>query len=139
MDSRSIRGKSGPTSFDSPIRVGIMTGTFHGVLAMSLWYFFDFEGVGRMLATEPFVLVYTLSGMFLLGVIPGLLYAKWKTISPGVLVGGMVCLSSYSTWNLVREGLTPVDPTPYGWYVLLWVGIAVVITVSGLVERRLTG
>lgn len=107
------------------IFIGALAGVTHGIVALALWEFFGFERPERTLSTEPLFVVYTLLGMFALGFVPGLLYATWRSVSPGLVIGGLLCLSSYGTWTTVRSGATPVDPTPFGWYALLWVGIAI--------------
>lgn len=120
-----------------PLLIGTIAGALHGGIGLGLWNFFEFESFPRMLSTEPLFMGYTLLGMFALGFVPGLLYARWRAISPGLLEGGLLTLSAYGTWTVVRDGLTPVDPTPFGWYVLLWVGIIVLISVVGWGEVRL--
>ncbi|MGM0372648.1 MAG: hypothetical protein ACQEQJ_09140 [Halobacteriota archaeon] len=135
MDDRLTGGESAVSLLDRPISAGVATGAVHAVIAASLWTGFGFEGFGRLLETEPAFLAYILSGMVLLGAIPGVCYATWRSVAPALLIGGSLCLSAAGTWAIVRDGLTPVDPTPFGWYVLLWVGIAVVATAAGLVEH----
>lgn len=122
---------------DRGIFIGIIAGALHGSIALGLWNFFEFESFPRMLSTEPLFMGYLLLGMFALGFVPGLLYAKWGSISPALLIGGLLFLSASGTWTIVRNNLTPVDPTPFGWYVLFWVGIIVLITVVGWGEVRL--
>jgi hypothetical protein len=134
----SSRAKSEQDSV-SPNRallVGIVAGMFHGIIALSLWNWFGFESFRGMLSAEPLFLLYTLTGMFALGFIPGLLYAKWESISPGLLIGGLLCLSAYGTWAAIGDGSTPVDPTPFGWYILLWAGVAILISGVGWAEMR---
>ncbi|RDZ56230.1 hypothetical protein C5B91_18960 [Haloferax sp. Atlit-10N] len=72
--------------------------------------------------------------MFALGFIPGVLYIKWNAVSPSVLIGGLLCLSSYGTWQAIGDGATPVDPTPFGWYMLLWVAVVALASVLAWVE-----
>ena len=117
--------------------VGTATGLLHLAVALGLWTAFGFERVSGMLRTEPLFLGYTLLGMFALGFVPGLVYARWRAVSPGLLVGGALLLSAAGTWTTVRDGLTPVDPTPFGWYVLLWVGIVGLSLVVGWIESRI--
>ncbi|MFQ3293548.1 MAG: hypothetical protein ACI9EZ_000944 [Halobacteriales archaeon] len=116
--------------------VGTVAGIFHGIIALYLWNWFGFESFRGMFSAEPLFLLYTLSGMFALGFIPGLLYAKWESISPGLLIGGLLSLSTYGTWATIDDGSTPVDPTPFGWYILLWVGVAILISGAGWAEMR---
>ena len=134
---RSVTGTKDGSTLPNGFRLGTVAGLFHGSLGLGLWTFFEFESPGRMLWTEPLFLGYTLLGLFALGFVPGLLYARWGAISPGLLVGGSLSLSAYGTWTTVRDGLTPVDPTPFGWYVLFWAGIVVFVTVVGWGEVRI--
>jgi ribonuclease BN (tRNA processing enzyme) len=126
IDDESVieRERSGLPTGQS-IFIGALAGVTHGIVALALWEFFGFERPERTLSTEPLFVVYTLLGMFALGFVPGLLYETWRSVSPGLVIGGLLCLSSYGTWTTVRSGATPVDPTPFGWYALLWVGIAI--------------
>jgi hypothetical protein len=133
----SDNGDRDGLSLSRALLIGSIAGAVHGSVALGLWNFFKFDSFPRMLSAEPLFLGYTLLGMFALGFVPGLLYAKWRTISPGVLIGGLLSLSAYGTWTIVSDGLTPVDPTPFGWYVLFWVGIVVLITIVGWGEMRL--
>jgi hypothetical protein len=116
--------------------IGTLVGVTHGIVGLALWNHFGFEGLRGMLSTEPLLLTYTLVGMFALGFVPGLLYAARRCVSPGLVIGGLLCLSSYGTWTTVRSGATPVDPTPFGWYALLWVGIVLLAAGSGWIELR---
>ena len=122
---------------DNGLFFGIIAGILHGSIALVLWYIFEFESFPKMLSTEPLFMGYVLLGMFALGFVPGLLYAKWGSISPALLIGGLLLLSSYGTWTIVGDNLTPVDPTPFGWYVLFWVGSIALITVVGWGEVTL--
>ena len=133
--NREGHEQGGPPS-SRELLIGTTVGVFHGAIALLLWNFFNFENLLGMLSNEPLYLLYTLTGMFVLGFIPGLLYAKWESISPGLLVGGLLSLSSYGTWVTIGDGAVPVDPTPFGWYTPLWIGIAVLITVAGWIEVR---
>lgn len=136
--SRRTKGEheQGGSPSSRGLFIGTTTGIFHGAIALYLWHFFGFESLQGMLSNEPLYLLYTLTGMFALGFIPGLLYAEWEALSPGLLTGGLLCLLSYLTWTAIGEGATPVGPTPFGWYTLLWVGIVVLVSVAGWAEMR---
>jgi hypothetical protein len=129
------RERSGPPTGRS-IFIGTLAGVTHGIVGLALWNLFEFESLRGMLSTEPLFLTYMLAGMFALGFVPGLLYAAWRSVSPGLVIGALLCLSSYGTWTTVRSGATPVDPTPFGWYALLWVGIVLLAAGSGWAELQ---
>lgn len=139
-DSSRNRGeheRSGSPS-SRGVLIGTTTGIFHEAVVLSLWGFFGFESLQSMLSNELLFLLYTLTGIFALGFIPGLLYAEWGSISPGILIGGLLFLVSYLTLTTIGDGATPVGPTPLGWYTLLWVGIVVLISIAGWAEMRST-
>jgi hypothetical protein len=112
------------------LAVGGSAGLVHAGIAALLWTYFGFENLPAAFATEPLYVSYVSVGMVLLGSIPGVLSVRLHTVSPLLLVGGLLTLSTVLTWQTHRTGVTPVDPTPFGWYVLLWIGI---VAVSGLV------
>lgn len=39
-------------------------------------------------------------------------------------------------WTAIGDGATPVGPTPFGWYTLLWVGVVVLVSGVGWAEMR---
>ncbi|MDZ7849785.1 MAG: hypothetical protein U5K70_02870 [Halodesulfurarchaeum sp.] len=139
MDENGTSYKSDQDSLplDNGIFVGIIAGVLHGSIALGLWYSFEFESVPKMLSTEPLFMGYVLLGMFALGFVPGLLYAKLGSVSPALLIGGLLLVSAYGTWMIVGDNLTPVGPTPFGWYVLFWVGSIALISVVGWGEVTL--
>lgn len=116
--------------------VGIASGIIHGAVAIALWSFFGFENLLELPTVEPLYFTYIVVGMFALGFIPGLLYTKWNAVSPSILIGGLLCLSSYGTWQAIGAGATPVDPTPFGWYTLLWVAVVAVASVLAWMEIK---
>lgn len=131
-----VKREQASSSPDRALLVGAVAGVVHGVVALYLWTLFGFESFRGMLSAEPLFLLYTVTGLFALGFVPGLLYAKWGSVSPGLLTGGLLCLSAYGTWTTVGDGATPVGPTPFGWYTLLWAGVAVLVSGVGWAETR---
>jgi len=121
----------------SPLTVGLSAGFVHAGIAAVLWTAFGFENLLSAFATEPLYVSYVILGMFLLGCVPGVLYARHRSVSPLLLVGGLLALSGVMTWQTIRTGATPVGPTPFGWYVLLWIGIAAVSGLVGGIETAL--
>lgn len=135
-NSNGAENEQDSSALNRALLIGTVAGMFHGVIVLYLWNSFGFENVQGMLSAEPLFLLYTLTGMFALGFVPGLLYAKWGSISPGLLILGLLCLSVYGTWTTIGDGSTPVDPTPFGWYTLLWVGIVVLVSGVGWAEWK---
>ncbi|ELZ79614.1 hypothetical protein C455_08517 [Haloferax larsenii JCM 13917] len=72
--------------------------------------------------------------MFVVGFVPAFLYARYRTFSPIVATGGLLGVTAFATWQTVQSGSTPVDPTPFGWYMLLWIGVLVLDAALGGVE-----
>ena len=119
------------------ITVGGSAGLVHAGIAALLWTDFGFENLLAVFATEPLYVSYVVLGMVLLGSIPGILYVRLHTVSPLLLVGSLLTLSTVLTWQTHRTGATPVDPTPFGWYILLWIGIVAVSGLIGGIETAL--
>lgn len=117
--------------------VGAIIGLLHTIVAVLLWNTFGFENLLAAFATEPLYSTYVVIGMFVLGFIPGVLYADRKSVSPICLVVALLVLSGFGTWQTVQSGATPVSPTPFGWYTLLWVGIIAVAVLVGGLELRI--
>jgi len=118
------------TITSSPLTVGVGAGLVHTGAAALLWSYFGFENLFVAFATEPLYASYVILGMFLLGCIPGILYVRYRSVSPLLLVGSLFSLTGVLTWQTIQTSATPVDPTPFGWYILLWIGI---VATSGLI------
>lgn len=105
-------------------------GALHAAAAATLWTQFGFENLLVAFGTEPTYATYAMLGMVLAGAVPAAL-ARWRTTAaPVLLVGVVFVLAAVGTWTTARRGLTPVGPTPFGWYVLLW---PAVVGLAGLV------
>jgi hypothetical protein len=120
-----------------PLTVGGGAGLVHAGIAALLWTYFGFENLLAAFATEPLYVSYVILGMVLLGSIPGVLYVRLHTVAPLLLVGSLLTLSTVLTWHTHRTGATPVDPTPFGWYIILWIGIVAVSGLIGGIETAL--
>mgnify|MGYP007038797365 CR=1 FL=1 len=111
-------------------------GVVHAAVAGLLWTQFGFENLLTLLGSETLYATYALGGMVLTGVIPVAL-SQWRgTATPLLFVAGAFVLAALGTWTTVRQGLTPVGPTPFGWYVLLWPAVVAVAGTVGEIELR---
>jgi hypothetical protein len=98
---------------------------------------FRFEAIDSLLVAEIPFAVYLLSGMLTTGAVPAVLWVRWRSFTPAVIVFGLFGLSALRTWQTVRAGLTPVGPTHFGWYTLLWPVVVLVAVTAGPIDRRL--
>lgn len=113
---------------------GLAIGLLHAIASLMLWEYFNFENPFAAFAREPAYAVYMIVGMLLLGIVPGIFILQDRIVSPPILIGGLFLFGAYGTWKVDQSGLTPVDPTPFGWYNFLWPGIVVVAVVAGGIE-----
>ncbi|SDN00052.1 hypothetical protein SAMN04487949_3121 [Halogranum gelatinilyticum] len=98
----------------------------HAALAALCWTWFDFSTL--LTNTE---LAYLAVGSLVLGALPAVLLTSKRLRTPSVVVATLFALSAYGTWSVVSAGLTPVDPTPFGWYLLGWPAVAAAALLVG--------
>ncbi|EJN58270.1 hypothetical protein [Halogranum rubrum] len=115
------------------LTTSLLAGVATLALTALLWTWFDFS----TRAGNELVFAYVGVGAFCLGVLPTALFTTKRLVSPVVVVSTLYLLSAYGTWSLVDSGLTPVDPTPFGWFLLGWPVVAVVALLVGGVELGL--
>lgn len=120
-----------------PATIGIVTGLVHLLISVLLWYRFEFESLLTLFSSETLYAAYVVVGMFVVGFVPGVLYAQQRAVSPLFIVVGLLALTGFGTWQTVQSNLTPVGPTPFGWYTLLWVGVLVIAGLFGGVELQI--
>ncbi|QKY21750.1 hypothetical protein B4589_011540 [Halolamina sp. CBA1230] len=77
--------------------------------------------------------------MFVLGFVPAVLYSKYRSRVPLALSVFLFVGSAFGTYRVVASGLTPVDPTPFGWYLLLWPACVVLYAAISVVEKLALG
>lgn len=116
---------------------GLFAGGIPFALSLALWDTFGFESLLAAFSTEPLYVIYLASGMVTVGFVPGLLYARRHTIAPLITVGVLFLVTGFGTWQTARTGVTPVGPTPFGWYGLLWVGVVTVTATIGWLEAKI--
>ncbi|MEZ3116112.1 hypothetical protein RYH80_09320 [Halobaculum sp. MBLA0147] len=119
-----------PLRLSPRVQAAAVGGALHAAAAAILWTRFGFENLLVAFGTEPIYATYATLGMVLAGAVPAAL-ARWRTTAtPVLLVGLAFVLAAVGTWTTARRGLTPVGPTPFGWYVLAW---PAVVSLAGLV------
>lgn len=114
---------------------GVAVGFVHAAIAVSLWNQW-FDSLGEMLAIKPLNGLYVALGMFFLGFIPAMFYAGRKVVSPAIIVAVLLVLSVLGSWMAGPVQAPRSGPTPFGLYILFWVGIVVLVGISGKVEAR---
>jgi hypothetical protein len=113
------------------LRLGLLGGLIHLGFAGGLWVWFGFTT--RVQGNELF-LGYILIGAVALGVVPTLLLVTKRLVSPILTIAGFGLGSAYRTWSVYvapEIALTPVDPTPFGWYLLGWIVVIAVALILG--------
>ncbi|SEO92897.1 hypothetical protein SAMN04487948_10831 [Halogranum amylolyticum] len=117
-----------PPSSTAAAGLVLLAALLHTVAAGVLWTWFGFDtGVA---GDEPFF-AYVAVGAVLLGALPAVAVATRRLRAPALVVAAAFTLSAYGTWSIVDSGLTPVDPTPFGWYLLGWPLVAVAALLVG--------
>jgi len=81
-NSNGAKSERDSSPLKRALLIGTVTGMFHGIIALYFWNSFGFESFQGMLSAEPLYLLYTLTGMFALGFVPGLLYAHPSLVKP---------------------------------------------------------
>lgn len=126
---------SPPLAISTPSRrtlgLGLLGGLVHSALASGLWVWFGFTT--RVQGNELF-LGYILTGAVVLGVVPTLLLVTKRLVSPILAIAGLGLGSAYQTWSVYvapEIAPTPVDPTPFGWYLLGWIIVIAVALILG--------
>lgn len=114
---------------------GSVGGLVHAGLAVFLWNNW-FDNLWEMLITKPINGAYIVLGMFLLGFVPVLFYASEKVISPAIIVTVTLLLSGFASWLAGPAGAPSAVPTPFALYILLWVGVVALASISGGLEYR---
>ena len=98
--------------------IGLFAGLAHLTVAGALAEWFGFS-----VGVTPF-LGYVAVGGLLLGAVPIAILVDTRLVAPSIVVGVALAASAYGTWSVyVAPAVTPapVDPTPFGWYLIGWV------------------
>lgn len=115
---------------------GLVGGLVHAGVAVFLWNYFGFDDLGELLLIKPLNGIYILLGMFVLGFVPAMFYVGQKYISPAVVVAVLLLLSGFGSWQAGPVRAPVGGPTPFGLYILLWVGIVALAGLTGGFERK---
>lgn len=124
-----------PPLRDSAV-AGLIGGLLHAGIAVFLWNHFGFDNLWELLILKPLTGGYILLGMFVLGSVPAMFYAGREVISPGFLVAALFLLSGIGSWQALPGGAPRGAPTPFGLYILLWVGVIALVSLAGVVELK---
>lgn len=131
MSERSAQ----PLISTTTILSGVVVGLVHAGIAAILWNQW-FDNLGELLAIKPLEGLYVGLGMFLLGFVPAVFYAGRKILSPAIIVAVLLVLSVVGSWVAGPVRAPSVSPAPFGLYILFWVGIVVLVGLSGRLELR---
>lgn len=113
----------------------LLAALLHAGLAALCWTWFDFST--RFTDAE---LAYLVVGAAALGALPAVLYTTKRLRSPTAVVTTLFTLTAYGTWSTYVAPTippAPVDPTPFGWYLLGWPAVAAAALLVGGVEYGL--
>ncbi|SEP00027.1 hypothetical protein SAMN04487948_11045 [Halogranum amylolyticum] len=86
--------------------------------------------------TKPLNGAYIILGMFLLGFVPVVFYIGEKVMSPAIIVALSLLLSGFGSWLAGPVSAPSAIPTPFALYILLWVGVVALASLSGGLEYR---
>ncbi|WP_144923575.1 hypothetical protein [Halorubrum salsamenti] len=113
---------------------GLLAGFAHLIVAVALAEWF-----GLSIGATP-LLGYVAAGGLLLGAVPVAIWVGSRLVTPTIVVGGALAASAYGTWSVYVAPVvspTPVDPTPFGWYLIGWVVVLGAALVAGGAEYGL--
>ena len=131
-----MRGDDGSSWLSrSSIRLGVAGGLLHGAIAVVLWNHW-FDDLGAMVAVKPLVATYLVIGSFVLGVVPVAAFVGRRVVSPAVIVAVLLGLAVIGSWLTGPVGAPSATPTPFALYLLSWVGIVVLVGLTGRWEAR---
>lgn len=112
---------------------GLIGGLVHAGVAVLLWNNW-FDNLWEMLMIKPLNGAYIVLGMFLLGFVPVLFYVGEKVISPAIIVAVFLLLSGLCSWLAGPVRSPSAVPTPFGLYILFWVGVVALASLTGRLE-----
>lgn len=114
---------------------GLVGGLVHAALAIVLWNIW-FDNLWEMFMTKPLNGAYIILGMFLLGFVPIVFYVGEKVMSPAIIVAVSLLLSGLGSWLAGPVRAPSAVPTPFALYILLWIGVVALASLSGGLEYR---
>lgn len=114
---------------------GLVVGLIHAGVAVLLWDYFGFDNLWELLVIKPLIGMYILLGMFVLGFVPALFYVGQRFISPAFVVGGLLLLSVSGSWLAGTVRAPAGTPTPFGFYILFWIGVVALAGLMGGFEH----
>ncbi len=112
--------------------VGLIGGLLHAALAIALWTVFGLDDLVELASVKPLYGLYVFSGMFALGFVPTVFYLARGTVKPALVVASFLILSTVASWQAGPAEAPQGGPTPFAFYVLLWI---VIVVLAVLVAR----
>ena len=131
MDEGSTRSLVSRTS----IIGGLIGGLVHAATVVVLWNYFGLDDLGELVAIKPLYGLYLILGMFVLGFLPALFYVGQNYIFPAFVVSGSLFVSAIGSWQAGPVRAPVGGPTPFGVYVVFWVGVVVLAGLAAGFER----
>lgn len=114
---------------------GLAGGLVHAGVAVLLWNHW-FDNLSEMVMIKPLNGVYVSLGMFLLGFVPVMFYVGERVISPAIVVAVFLLLSGSGSWLAGPVRAPSTVPTPFALYIIFWVGVVALSSLTGRVEYR---
>lgn len=114
---------------------GLLGGLFHTALAVGLWTGFGLDDLLELASVKPLYGLYVFLGMFALGFVPAVFYLGGDHVMPGLVVGSFLILSVVPSWRAGPAEAPQGGPTPFGFYILFWIGIIVLAVLAARFEH----
>lgn len=114
---------------------GAVGGLVHAGVAVVLWDYFGLDSLWELFRLKPLYGLYILLGMVALGAVPALFYVGRRAVSPAVVVALCLVVAGVGSWQTGPARAPVGGPTPFGIYVLGWVGVVGLAALLGTVER----
>ncbi|MFO8114183.1 MAG: hypothetical protein R6U01_02280 [Halorubrum sp.] len=114
--------------------IGLLAGLVHLIASGALAEWFGFSIGGTLFLGD------VVGGGLLLGAVPVAISVETRLVAPSSVVGAALAASAYGTWSVCvapEVNPTPVDPTPFGWYLIGWPVVMGAALVTGGAEYGL--
>ncbi|MFB6360088.1 MAG: hypothetical protein ABEH59_02075 [Halobacteriales archaeon] len=116
----------------TPLYGGLLGGLVHAGLASALWTVLGLDDLAELAAVKALYGLYVLFGMFALGFVPSVFYIARGRVLPALVVASFLILSTAASWRAGPAEAPQGGPTPFAFYILLWI---VIVVLAALVAR----